>query len=126
MVSTWYQLHPVTRSVSGPMPSGSNLVAVILLCLPAPFSRRPARHHNRDGARPMVDSNRGRVEFRRARRGLHRKMIDELIAGRYRLTERIAAGGMAEVHAAEDVVDGRKVALKILPPTDDAELVARF
>ena len=53
-------------------------------------------------------------------------MIDELIAGRYRLTERIAAGGMAEVHAAEDAVDGRKVALKVLPPTDDAELVARF
>ncbi|MGZ4639134.1 MAG: serine/threonine protein kinase, partial [Actinomycetes bacterium] len=39
---------------------------------------------------------------------------DVLLGGRYKLTSRIAAGGMGEVWAATDEVLGRNVAIKIL------------
>jgi eukaryotic-like serine/threonine-protein kinase len=47
----------------------------------------------------------------------------ELVAGRYRLDERLAVGGMAEVWAAEDVELGRRVAVKLLGSDADP---ARF
>jgi eukaryotic-like serine/threonine-protein kinase len=46
-------------------------------------------------------------------------MASELIDGRYRLEERLASGGMAEVWAAQDLELERRVALKLLHSTAD-------
>src|SRR3954451_20175084 len=47
---------------------------------------------------------------------------------RYRVTRRIASGGMATVYACEDQVLGRLVAVKVLAPAfaADEDAVARF
>lgn len=52
----------------------------------------------------------------------------ELLAGRFRLTGRIAGGGMGEVWRAEDTRLGRTVAIKLLKPSlaADTEFRARF
>ncbi|MBK5306528.1 MAG: protein kinase [Frankiaceae bacterium] len=54
--------------------------------------------------------------------------VDGLLAGRYRLDERIAVGGMGEVWRGEDTVLGRQVAVKCLKPeyVDDQEFRQRF
>ena len=51
-----------------------------------------------------------------------------LLSDRYRLTSRIAVGGMGEVWAAEDTRLARDVAVKILKSelTSDPEFVDRF
>ena len=51
-----------------------------------------------------------------------------LLSERYRLTERIAVGGMGEVWAADDGRLGRRIAVKILKSelTSDTEFVDRF
>ena len=53
---------------------------------------------------------------------------DLMLGSRYRLTERIAGGGMGEVWRAEDTVLGRDVAVKILRReyADDPTFLARF
>jgi eukaryotic-like serine/threonine-protein kinase len=55
-------------------------------------------------------------------------VTDYLLAGRYRLTDRIAAGGMGEVWRAEDVLLNRAVAVKLLPTgrAGDGAFLARF
>src|SRR5437762_3152115 len=50
-------------------------------------------------------------------------MPDPLIGGRYKLEGPLGRGGMSEVHAAEDLELGRRVALKLLAPDADS---ARF
>ncbi|MCL2757107.1 MAG: protein kinase, partial [Coriobacteriia bacterium] len=55
-------------------------------------------------------------------------MIDRVFGGRYRLTERIGLGGMAEVFKATDEVLGRTVAVKVMLPqfASDPSFATRF
>jgi eukaryotic-like serine/threonine-protein kinase len=55
-------------------------------------------------------------------------VTDYLLAGRYRLTDRIAAGGMGEVWQAEDQLLNRAVAVKLLPSgrAGNEPFLARF
>ena len=55
-------------------------------------------------------------------------VVDGLLAGRYRLTSRLAAGGVGEVWRAQDLMLGREVAVKTLRPelADDEDVRARF
>ncbi|MDO5329336.1 MAG: Stk1 family PASTA domain-containing Ser/Thr kinase [Coriobacteriia bacterium] len=55
-------------------------------------------------------------------------MNGRIFSGRYKLTERIGTGGMAEVYRADDTVLGRVVAVKVMLPAyaSDAEFTERF
>ena len=57
---------------------------------------------------------------------MHNLLVaDELLCGRYRLVERLGAGGMSEVWAADDIELDRRVALKLLAPQADTERFRR-
>lgn len=53
---------------------------------------------------------------------------DDVIDGRYRVLERLAAGGMGEVFKVEHIELGRRLALKLMLPalSQDQEFLARF
>lgn len=53
-------------------------------------------------------------------------LIGELIAGRFRIRSRLAAGGMGVVYLAEQVPLGRKVAVKILKSQPDLSMEESF
>jgi serine/threonine-protein kinase len=54
--------------------------------------------------------------------------VGELVAGKYRLEQRLGGGGMGEVYRAEHQLAGRTVALKLLHRdfAEDADLTRRF
>jgi eukaryotic-like serine/threonine-protein kinase len=72
----------------------------------------PARDEDEQRARGLLDV-------------LQRELAGEesLVAGRYLLGERLGAGAHGSVHAALDRLTGERVAVKLLPPAMDLELV---
>ena len=72
---------------------------------------------------------------RRRRRAIGRQRSDQpeaivgwIIDNRYRLTSVIGQGGMSAIYEAEELANGRRVALKVLHPSlsDDREAIARL
>jgi predicted Ser/Thr protein kinase/outer membrane protein assembly factor BamD (BamD/ComL family) len=55
-------------------------------------------------------------------------VINQVLGNRYKLLEEAGSGGMAWVYLGEDLIDGRKVAVKVLYPqyTEDIAYIQRF
>ncbi len=74
--------------------------------------------------RATIDGYMARAE----RPGVRQAEVNEVVAGRYRLTRRLARGGMGEVFVALDQSTGAKVALKRMLPAalEQRSLVVHF
>ena len=112
-------------------PNNTGLNDAVFTCLRA--LRQPADRRGRHNSRRRVRGNRGRPHRCPGHQGLpgipgEIVVTDYLLAGRYRLTDRIAAGGMGEVWRGEDVLLNRAVAVKLLPTgrAGDESFLARF
>lgn len=55
-------------------------------------------------------------------------MIGEILGNRYKIIQEIGSGGMAWIYLAEDLVEGRRVAAKVLYPqfSEDISYIQRF
>ena len=111
--------------------NNTGLNDAVFTCLCA--LRQPADRRRRHNSRRRLRSNRGRTHRCPGHQGLpgipgEIIVTDYLLAGRYRLTDRIAAGGMGEVWRGEDVLLNRAVAVKLLPTgrAGDESFLARF
>ena len=55
-------------------------------------------------------------------------MIEEILGNRYKIIREIGSGGMAWVYLAEDLIEGVRVAAKVLYPqfNEDISYIQRF
>lgn len=84
-----------------------------------PTAKRPTPFRNSHSAPALPETKPSNTEPAPA---------ETIIDGRYRVLERLAAGGMGEVLKVEHLELGRKLALKLMLPalSSDEEFVARF
>ena len=88
---------------------------------------QPAADGSREGVEPAVESS--SMQGKASRPWLlevpqeNPPQESQVIAGRYRLLGRVPGSGSSEVYRARDLLSAREVAVKLLPPLDDGQLV---